>query len=409
MKQKRTSIFRVFLAVLPALLLALVLRPGVALAEDTYTVKYPGLGVLNETVTAGNSPTFSGSSESYDNILFWYVNVDVTLTDGTQISGGQYLTEQFDPLTTEQVRQIVVDKDLEINYAVWTKGDPIEFRFSGSYFLEDPYEQPNPYGGEVIYNLSNPHLGYTFHVSKTCPQSLGADNVPEASPRSDHPDWYVFDYWQLRNPCFIYEDDVAAQACDTTRGKWVPSGTHLTSEQLARATILGSNQDIVPLFHIEYPITYTTDGHGSVSPTSEKVPLEARKMLEGGSLVGATPTANKGYEFVYWTASDPVQIPGESNKDTIYFGEGDPISADQLTQIKVFQGLTFTAHFKKDPNYVEPDDSGDSSSNTIKSADSSAAKPVPKTGDVLPGATAAVALGAGVVVAGAALLRKRFQ
>ena len=125
--------------------------------------------------------------------------------------------------------------------------------------------------------------------------------------------------------------------------------------------------------------------------------------------MGATPTANKGYEFDYWTASDLVQIPGETNKDTIYFGEGDPISADQLTQIKVFQGLTFTAHFKKDPNYVEPDDPADSSSNTIKPADSSAAKPVPKTGDTLPGAVAAVALGAGAIVAGAALLRKRFQ
>ena len=192
-----------------------------------------------------------------------------------------------------------------------------------------------------------------------------------------------------------------------TRGKWVPTGTHLSSEQLARITFSSGYARITALVHIEYPISYTTDGHGSVSPTSEQVLVGS--SIEGGSLVGATPTANKGYEFDYWTASDPVQIPGESNKDTIYFGEGDPISADQLTQIKVFQGLTFTAHFKKDPNYVDPDDSGDSSSNTIKSADSSAAKPVPKTGDVLPGATAAVALGAGVVVAGAALLRKRFQ
>ena len=65
MKQKRTSIFRVFLAVLPALLLALVLRPGVALAEDTYTVTYymsdrifdveghEGVTNFTETVTAG--------------------------------------------------------------------------------------------------------------------------------------------------------------------------------------------------------------------------------------------------------------------------------------------------------------------------------------------------------------------
>ena len=146
-----------------------------------------------------------------------------------------------------------------------------------------------------------------------------------------------------------------------------------------------------------YVITYETDGNGTVNPTSEEV----ENAFDCPT--GSTPVANENFEFSHWTANKEVVI-GIEGAQTI--AAGDPITTEQLKQVIVTDDITFTAHFVAkdvDPEPVDPDDSGDT---TVKPASD---KPVPKTGDTLPGAMAAVALGAGVVVAGAALLRKRSQ
>lgn len=63
----------------------------------------------------------------------------------------------------------------------------------------------------------------------------------------------------------------------------------------------------------------------------------------------------------------------------------------------------FTAHFEKDPNYVDPDGSD-------KVTPANGSKLMPKTGDGMPGATAAAVLGAGVLLlAGTKLACRRCQ
>ena len=146
-----------------------------------------------------------------------------------------------------------------------------------------------------------------------------------------------------------------------------------------------------------YVITYETDGNGTVNPTSEEV----ENAFDCPT--GSTPVANENFEFSHWTANKEVVI-GIEDAQTI--AAGDPITTEQLKQVIVTDDITFMAHFVAkdvDPEPADPDDSDDK---TVKPASD---KPVPKTGDTLPGAMAAVALGAGAVVAGSALLKKRGQ
>ena len=178
------------------------------------------------------------------------------------------------------------------------------------------------------------------------------------------------------------ENDVEPQASTTT----IAAGKPITDEQLKRAVSF-SDDPVFTAHYTPFTITYTTDGNGSVSVESETISeLYANP-------VGSDPKPNTGYEFSHWTADKDVQIPGSNGADLITIAAGDPITTEQLKQILVTDDITFTAHFKKIS--VGPDGSG--------------GKLTPKTGDTLPGATAAVALGAGVVVAGVALLRKRSQ
>ena len=163
-----------------------------------------------------------------------------------------------------------------------------------------------------------------------------------------------------------------------------------------------------------YAITYKTAGGGTVSPETELVEL-------GDYPVGCTITPNKGYEFDYWTANVALEIADADDAQTTMLADvddtdpqgegattikaGDPITDEQLKLAVLTDDVILTAHFKQ--TAVDPDD-GDGS-DTIKPADGANGKLTPKTGDTLPGATAAVALGAGVAVVGAALLKKRHQ
>ena len=168
-----------------------------------------------------------------------------------------------------------------------------------------------------------------------------------------------------------------------------------------------------------YTVTYTSAGNGIVSPTSEQV------AAEGDSPKGPTTiTPDAGYEFSHWVADKDVEVANEdatqaisltaneadAQAATTTITAGQPITPEQFGRILMADDVEFEAHFKEikvdpEPEPVNPD-SGD---DTIKPADGANGKLTPKTGDTLPGATAAVVLGAGVVVAGATLLKKRHQ
>ena len=174
----------------------------------------------------------------------------------------------------------------------------------------------------------------------------------------------------------------------------------LTGIYVADDTIFTAN-----LERYAYAITYKTAGGGTVSPETELVEL-------GDYPVGCTITPNKGYEFDYWTANVALEIDDGNNTDPQAEGAtiikaGDPITDEQLKLALLNDDVILTAHFKQTSVDPEPEPVNPDGGDTIKPADTG--KLTPKTGDTLPGATAAVALGAGVAVAGAALLKKRHQ
>ena len=230
-----------------------------------------------------------------------------------------------------------------------------------------------------------------------------ADDTP-AGPNISPDAGYAFDHWTADKDVEVAdatqaimltgsEDDVAPQAGTTT----IQAGDPITAEQFALivpttdATFTANFVRVPP-----FTVSYTTDGNGSVADESETI----ENAFD--SPAGTEVTANKGFEFDYWTASTDVQIPGEEGGDPVTIAKGEKITDEQLKQVLVTDDITFTAHFKQ--TAVDPD-GGD----TIKPADGEGGKLTPKTGDTLPGATAAVALGAGVVVAGVVLLKKRHQ
>ena len=208
----------------------------------------------------------------------------------------------------------------------------------------------------------------------------------------------------------------------------VPLETRLTTYQLSYYYVAGETTFTAHFKRTPpYTVTYTSAGNGTVSPTSEQV------EAEGDSPKGPTTiTPDAGYEFSHWTADKDVEVANEdatqaisltSNDNgadaqaaTTTITAGQPITPEQFSRILMADDVEFEAHFKQtsvdpdpEPEPVNPDGGDDSGSDTIKPADGADGKVVPKTGDALPGATAAVALGAGVAVAGAALLKKRHQ
>ncbi len=201
-------------------------------------------------------------------------------------------------------------------------------------------------------------------------------NVPATSPDMG----YELHCWTA---------NVEVELLDGTK---VPLGSSLTPEELLQVKVTKDVTFTVDFIQVAALVSYTTDGNGSVNPTSELVTLYE-------SPEGAKPTPKSGYAFDYWTANVEVFIPDGDEDVLAQFDPGDPISDEELKQIAVTSEVTFTAHFKQTSD----------GSDTIKPADGTSGKLTPKTADTLPGATAAVALGAGAVVAGAALLKKRSQ
>ena len=506
MNRKRTTALKVLLFIVPALILALVLQPASAVAEDTtFTVSYvmetddlafasagfiddDGCAVTDpcEFVSAGSSPQIVNSGGSGGGSFspkvdggyfgYWAANADVILNDGNTTT----TVKSGDPLTTAQVKQIVVEDDLTITAYPWETA-----WFATFTFVSDGH-------GTVSKSSVDTYM----------PSSLG-DITPTAIPDDD----YSFDYWTADAPAYVYSSEQCLPPDEEGSGEWVAAGTHITADQMKRTSIRTNVTFTAHFKSTKATVTYKTDGHGTLDNSSESVNLDTTRELVdstetltvgrptvgndnpqpdagyefaywtadkdvyvlfdgklmreeaehttfqpedivktlyvaedttytahfkrtapcsvtyksagNGSVnptsesvaVGSTPkgptiTPNTGFEFDYWTASAEVYfIDGQGN--VTQFDVDDPISADEFVQLSIEDDITFTAHFKQTSVDPEPEPVNPDGGDTIKPADGEGGKLTPKTGDTLPGATAAVALGAGVVVAGAALLRKR--
>ena len=207
---------------------------------------------------------------------------------------------------------------------------------------------------------------------------------------------YEFAYWTTDEDVYSLSDDKLTA---------IPEGTHLTGAEVASCYISRDTTFEANFVHVTpYTVSYETDGNGSVATKSEDI------QNAFDSPKGTKVTPNKGYEFDYWTASIDVQIPGEDGSaNPITIAQGEKITDEQLKKVLVTDDITFTAHFKQTSVDPEPEPVNPDGGDTIKPADGANGKLTPKTGDTLPASTAAVALGAGVVVAGATLLKKRHQ
>ena len=406
MKLTRTSILKHLLVIAPALLLAIILKPAVALAED-YTVIFviaddscyfadeSGLDVgtkLEVNAPDGKvecpklvaksgyegpdyTPIDGGKLDGYE--PYWTADADVTC-DGTCVPAGQ--------------REYLGWYGLHWDFSV-TQNTTITIR---SYPRVEIWFQ----GDEMLKSV-DPH-GFI--------DTAGEQTIGEACPMLSVTciDGYEIDYW------------TASTAVSTASASFEP-GEHISNDEVKAIIPTCGFFLTVHTKKVTGTATFTTDGHGTATTPSEDVHLaESYEMSDDPTtkrLVGmvsacTNPTASASYEFDYWTSD--VDVYSLSSGLLTAIPRDTPLTTEEVNSCYIDGDTTFTAHFKQtgpipEPDPVDPDDGGDDTDNadTIKPADDTTSKLTPKTGDTLPGATAAVVLGAGVVAAGAALLKKR--
>ena len=411
MKLNRSAAFRSLLIIAPALLLTLVLKPVVALAED-YEVTFvvadnhgylinksgapigttaevdapdgkiaynaaPGLQAEKGYDPPDYSPT--GRLDGYE--PYWTADADVTC-DGTCVPAGERSTSSYRGLG--QTFSVTQDTTITIRFYHMARIWAIKSL--------NPYEADGltVFAGEQSIKDINDRF-----LDVTCI------------------DGYELDYWTA-------DADVST---DTATFK---QGDHISNEDAYKIVPTQGFHLTAHTKKVTGTATFTTDGHGTVTTPSEDVHLaESYEMSDDPTtkrLVGmvsacTNPTASASYEFDYWTSN--VDVYSLSSGLLTAIPRDTPLTTEEVNSYYIDQDTTFTAHFKQtgpipEPDPVDPDEGGDESgdadgSDTIKPADDTTGKLTPKTGDTLPGVTAAVALGAGAIVAGAALLRKRHQ
>ena len=339
---------------------------------------------LNSSHTAHPSGCEAIPDENYGNYVFDYW----TASDWVYVDGeGSY--KSGTPLTSDQIKLIDLGRIANV----------YDLTFTAHFAKLHTITYEAGAHGSVSPTTEQVKEGYA---------PAGPTIVPDAN--------YAFDYWTANKNVEVADadtqavmladsnSDVEAQASTTT----IDKGEAISTDEFSRIV---TSDDVTFTAHFKrtapYTVTYTTDGNGSVTPETEEV-------LEGKSPKGPSITPNANFEFDYWTANTEVYYIDDEN-NIVEFDVDDQISADELKKLSVEEDVVFTAHFKEapvdpEPEPVDPDDPDNpDGGDTIKPVDGEGGKLVPKTGDTLPGVTAAVALGAGVVVAGVALLKKRYQ
>ena len=154
---------------------------------------------------------------------------------------------------------------------------------------------------------------------------------------------YMFDYWTASSEVIVSSDLSV-----------ITAGNKITNDQLSSIWITG---DITFTAHFKAkPVTvsYTTDGNGTVSKTSQSVerastyPLgsdPSKEITVGQPRYGVDTTANKNYMFNYWTASADVYVLDGSTMQLSVYEAGRHLPNENVELYYVAQDTTYTAHF----------------------------------------------------------------
>lgn len=139
---------------------------------------------------------------------------------------------------------------------------------------------------------------------------------------------YEFEYWTA---------DVDVDIKDGNVTKTIKAGEKISMEQIEKVIV---HKNIVFTAHNKtYLIEYKSDDHGKITGTVD----ENRNSSEHPG--GSTQEADANYEFAYWICDKDVELT-----DGTKIAAGQPITDEQLTQVKINQNLVFTAIHKTKPN-----------------------------------------------------------
>ena len=244
-------------------------------------------GITNELVIPDENPTGSESTPE-DGFVFdyWVADIDVILEDDTEIPAG-------DPISPEQIPQIVVDEDI-----VFTAIHK-DIRHKVSYESDDNGTITGT-TDEVIVPEHNPN---------------GSDSEPEEG--------FVFDHWVIDKDVTL-EDGTVIKAGDPVAPEQVPQ--IIVTEDLV---ITAVHKDI------RLNVVYESDTHGEITGITDEV------VVPGRAPKGSESTPDDRYEFLYWVADKAVIL-----EDGTEIQAGGPISSEQLLQIVIEEDLVFTAIHK---------------------------------------------------------------
>lgn len=255
-----------------------------------YEVKYLSdnhgsiTGIEDEDVIGGDSPAGSSSAANqHYRFDHWIADKNVTLQNGTTINAGQ-------PLTAAQVKQVVVNSNLEFT-AIHV---PIMY--------EVEYDSDS-HG--VISGIDSEDVMSGEHPS-------GSTSTPNQ--------YYRFDHW------------IADKSVTLQNGTTIEAGQSLTSAQVQQV-VVNRNLKFTAIHEaIMYEVEYDSDDHGTISG------IDSEDVMGGQNPTGSTSTPEEHYSFDYWIADKNVTL---QNGTTI--NAGQPLTPAQVQQVVVTSNLKFTA------------------------------------------------------------------
>ena len=241
-------------------------------------------GLKNEEVLPGGTPLGSTSTPD-DGYRFdrWVADKDVKLTDDTEIEAGN-------PITSEQVAQIVVTEDLTLTAIHEILQHTVNY-------VSDDNGEITGRETETLSHGSNPS---------------GSESTPEEG--------YRFDHW-IANKDVTLED-----------GTVITASNALTSEQIEQVVV---TEDITfTAIHdiLQYTINYVSDNNGEITGR------EAETVSHGSNPAGSESTPEAGYAFDHWVADKNVTL-----EDGTVITAGNPVTPEQVEQVVVTENLVFTA------------------------------------------------------------------
>ena len=296
------------------------------------TYKTAGHGTVSpasEKVAVGNTPIGCTITPDKDyEFSHWVANVDVEIGEkSAQPQAGTTTIAAGEPITDEQLKR-----------GVSFSGDPV---FT-AYFKHKPVTVSYAAGdnGSVDKGSESVEIDKEYKSGENMlpvGQPGGATATPFDSAK------YALSYWTADKDVYKLENDKL-----TT----IAAGATIASPKdcyVADAVTFTAH-----FKQISGNVTYTSAGHGSVSPKTETLAFTEQTIDAAGTkAMASTPSGvatspDAGYEFDYWTANiDVISVT-----DFSVFAAGDKITNEQLGASLITKDATFTAHFKHKPARV---------------------------------------------------------